>query len=152
MTVSDANIQTLIILEVGDTDSGVLAANMSLIWSSYADKAQTGPRLQELYSKRRAIDIVVGATRKQVDFMTPTLEVKQSQELDRLADLREETETEIERIEKKLRGNRGISLAQLTTTAPESVPTSWPLLTGVPDANSEALRGDPYFPLRGPER
>ena len=82
--LTDQQIQALIVLEVGDVvtpsaPSGILTTNIALVWQSYADKALIWPRLQELYSKRRCLDIVLGVRREQVDRAADTIRENLSQ-------------------------------------------------------------------------
>lgn len=142
MTVSDVQLQNQIIKDIGDTDAGDLAADIGAIWALYADKAQIAPRLQFLYAKREAVQEVMGSIRKNVDFTTPTLSVKLSQETDRLQDIYDRVQSEIEVVETRARANRPAVAALLVTTAPESPPLWWQGR----DANARSLRGDPYRP------
>lgn len=144
---SDADIQALIILEVGDEvtpawPSGVLAANIALMWASFTDKAQISARLQELYTKRRAIDSVLGIVRKQVTFNIANDHSRnQSDKAKTLLSMRKETQDEIVRLETQARANRPGVAGQITTTAPISPP-----IVGGVDANDPRFQGSPYFP------
>lgn len=145
---SDSDIQALIILEVGDEitpawPSGVLTANIALMWASYADKAQIAPRLQELYTKRRAINSVLGIVRGQVTYNIANDHSRnQSDKAKTLLSMRKETQDEIVRLETQTRANRPGVAGQLVTTAPISPPT------GSPDANDPIYQGSPYWPPR----
>jgi hypothetical protein len=64
-TPTDADLQRLIVLEVGDADDKRLSRNISLLWSLYVN---AGSRtMQELLTRRRAIQLVMGAVRDQID-------------------------------------------------------------------------------------
>ncbi len=145
MTVTDADIQSILVDEVGDEvtekyPSGILATNVALYWASYADKAQIGPRLQELYTKRRCVDAVLGIVRKLVDFEIHNDHRRsQSQKAKALEAMRDDCQAEIDTIEKKTRSNRGGAAGLITTVTPQSPPnTAWP------DANDSRFQGDPY--------
>lgn len=146
MSVTTAQVQNLIILEVGDTSDGLLAANMATIWASVADKALVAPRLQELYAKRRAIDLLLGRTRGEVDRRIDGIEERWGQEPDRLIKLRADTQTEIVRIEALARAGRTVAHGTISTVAPEAPPSGAPAYAP-PDANELRYYGDPYFTL-----
>lgn len=147
MPVTDADIQALIILEVGDeataaAPGGILAANIATIWASYADKAQIAPRLQELYGKRRCIDLVLGVVRGQVDFeIFQDHRRNQSQKAKALEAMRADCQAEIAVIEKKARTKRPGVAGLITTVTPLSPPS-----TSSPNANDPRYKGDPYTP------
>jgi hypothetical protein len=147
---SDSDIQALIVLEVGDEvttawPSGVLNANIVTMWASFADKAQIAPRLQELYTKRRAIDAVLGIVRGQVTYNIANDHSRnQSDKAKTLLSMRKETQDEIVRVEMQARSNRPGVAGQITTTAPISPP-----VVGGVDANDPRFQGSPYFPPLG---
>jgi len=148
---TDAEIQSLIILEVGDEitpawPSGVLLANIALMWASYADQALTAPRLQELYTKRRAIDAVIGIVRSQVTYSIASDHSRnQSDKAKTLLSMRGEVQAEITRLETRARSNRAGVAGQITTTAP--LTPTYP-----PDGNDPAYQGSPYGAARGRRR
>jgi hypothetical protein len=148
---SDSDIQNLIILEVGDEvttawPTGVLTANIAAMWASFADKAQISARLQELYTKRRAIDSVLGIVRNQVTYNIANDHSRnQSDKAKTLLSMRKETQDEIGRVEMQARSNRPGVAGQLTTTAPITP-------ANPPDMNDPAYQGSPYTPPRGRSR
>jgi hypothetical protein len=148
---TDADIQALIILEVGDEVTtawplGVLYANIATMWASFADKAQVSARLQELYTKRRAIDAVLGIVRGQVTYNIANDHSRnQSDKAKTLLAMRKETQDEIVRVEMQARSNRPGVAGQITTTAPITP-------ANPPDMNDPAYQGSPYVPPRGRER
>src|SRR5438105_8707634 len=96
MARSAAKQQNLIVLEVGDTPDGRLTANVSDIWADYADKALLDARLQQLYTKLRCIDMVLGYERTSVDYQQlRVLEVKAGQSPDRLLKMKAVLEADI---------------------------------------------------------
>lgn len=148
---SDADIQALIILEVGDEittawPSGVLTANIAAMWASFADKALIAPRLQELYTKRRAIDTVLGIVRSQVTFNIANDHSRnQSDKAKTLLSMRGEVQADITAVEKQARSARGGVAGVITTVAP--ITPAFP-----PDANNPTYQGSPYSPPRGRSR
>lgn len=149
--LTDQQIQALIVLEVGDVvtpsaPSGILATNIALIWQSFADKRQVWPRLQELYSKRRCLDIILGLRREQVDRSADTISERLSQMAGELERMRAACQKEIERVEAIARANRGGVVAAIVQTTIETPPTGQ-IVSDVIDANSPALAGDPYYPI-----
>lgn len=155
MAVTVAEVQDLILLEVGDIDPtsgdpgiGVLRLHINALWDRYSDKALIAPRLQELYVKRAALELVLAVLSARVDFTEgPTgLSVKQSQQVaDRRAQLAA-VQAEIARVERQALTTRGPAVGALTTTAPVTppVPPPGPLL----DANDPGYGGSPYRPRR----
>lgn len=147
MPATASQIQAFIVLEVGD-EAGVLADNLAAVWDSFADKAGAGPRLQELYAKRRCIDLVLGALRSQVDFTTDgqDLSFKAHQRIDTLNTMRKDVQTEIARVEQFAIAAGGPAVGQITTVAPITppLPQPGPYL----DANDQRYSGSPYVPGR----
>jgi hypothetical protein len=144
--VTAGSIQSLVIAEVGDTADGLLTQQMPLIWASYADKAGIAPRLQELYAKRRAIDIVLGSLRNSVGFsMSGDLSLRLDQRTEYLMERRKETLVEIRHLEAIARSGRAPAIAPLSTTEMEPQPII-PAPTLVPDRNAEVFIGSPYWP------
>jgi hypothetical protein len=148
--VTAAEVQAIIVDEVGDTDDAFLMSvpegetrtRIALYWDSYASKARVFPRLQEAYTRRRAALAVRGHIRRNVGFQTPTLTVNLKEEAAHLNDIIAQAEAEIERLRKQARGQRSAQIGQLVTTAPELPPTWWQGR----DANDPLYRGDPYVP------
>lgn len=158
MPVTDQQIQSLIILEVGEVwqppttpggpQTALLASNIATVWASYADKALIAPRLQELYTKRRCIDIVLATLRDQVDFSVfEDLNSKQGQRFDHLNKMRADCQAEIVIVEQRAQKGRAPAVGPLTNTEPETPPTSLPVTTVV-DGNDPRYRGDLYQPSR----
>src|SRR5579883_1718016 len=111
MPVTDAQIQSLIVLEVGDIattgfPTGVVSANIALLWARYADKAGIGARLQELYTKRAAVDLCLGAATQLVDFTAGDTEVSLNQKTAHWRAMRAEVQAAIDRVEQELRALR----------------------------------------------
>jgi hypothetical protein len=162
MPVTAADVQRLIVLRVGDIDpstgdppvqggAGLIASNMPILWSLRADKATIGPRLQELYVQRDALDLIVARLREQVDINTgdPVLGVKLSQKVLMAVEQRKATQDEIDRIERRVAGGETARVGQLVTTAPvtprDVLSRPWPI---IPDPNSPEYSGEPFSRLR----
>jgi len=141
--VTTAQVQALIIAEVQDTPTGLLAALMPTIWASYADKAQVAPRLQELYAKRRAIDLVLGSVRTAVNRAASGISKHDHQQIDTLLAMRKVADADIVELEKQIRGRRGPALTPLTNVAIETPPQPGDPLAPI-DANDPRYGGDPY--------
>ncbi len=147
--VTDVDIKGLIILEVGDTVNQVLANNIDLIWSSFADKALIAPRLQELYTRLRAIDLVLAdpTFRNAVSFsMSGDLSQQLHERTDHMRDRRKECQAEIDHIERWELQIQPPVVEQIKATEIEVPPALDPNFPPPPviDANSRKYHGDPY--------
>jgi len=152
---TSADMQTLIILEVGDTSTGSIAANFGLLWRLYLDKAQIFPRLQYLYVKRDAIRIALAAQRGDVDYaLAGDASLKAHQGIDTLNTMLKDTTDELTLLEVKARAARsaGGAVGAITQTTITTPPTSpYPVTPGPePDANAPRYQGSPYWPLEKP--
>ncbi len=146
-TIAATDIQSLIIDEVGDTADGYLAARIATVWASYADKAGTAPRLQELYSKKRLANLLIGRLREQVDFaIQGDLSRKQSQKVTTLQAMVAQTQVEIDKVERQSIAQRPILTAPITITSPEGPPVPGVIspYDEVIDASDPRYSGDPY--------
>lgn len=146
--LGDQQIIDLIVLEVGDVatapyPSGLLAANAPLLWQRFQDKRLIAPRLQEMYTKRACIDLVVGVERARTDVTLGTdMSDKRSQRFAALDTMRRETQAEIVRLERLRRVNRAPAVGAITATEPIAPPS-----TLAPDANDQVYRGNVYQAL-----
>lgn len=146
MTVTDAQIQGLLILEVGDMADNRLALNVAVIWDRYADKALIYPRLREFYVKRALIDLCLGGVRNNVSFSEPGgLSIQQNLQTTNLRAMKVECEAEIRRLEELARKNRPIAVGTLTNVEPRT-PPPFPQPLNPRDANDPLYTGDPYLP------
>lgn len=146
VALTDAQIQQIIIDEVGDNPQQLLANRIATYWQSFADKRPIHPRLQELYTKRRCIDAVLGTIRNQVTFSTDgALSLQLKQRTDYLSDRRKETLAEITRLEAIARANRPPQIAPLVNVEIETPPPPDYIPPCPPDQNDEVYRGSPYF-------
>lgn len=150
--VTSADMQTLVVLEVGDTTAGAIAANFALLWRMYLDKAQVFPRLHYLYVKRDAIRIALAAQRGDVDYaLGGDISLKAHQAIDTLNTMLADTVAEITLVEAKARAARSAggavgAITQTTITTPPASPFPVPTST-VPDSNDSRYAGSPYLPL-----
>jgi hypothetical protein len=143
MTVNAQDIKRIVLDEVGDWPDRYLEDRLDAAWDSYSDKAYTEPRLQELYTKRRLIDLALGRVRNQVDTSVTADEgAKLAQLTANLRAMRLETQAEIAAIENGTGLPRG---GLLTATVP--IPPPDPNMV---DANAILYSGSPYLP--GPAR
>lgn len=166
MTITAADVQRLIVLKVGDLDpatgdppivggAGMIASNISTIWATRADKALIAPRLQELYSQRDALDMIIGTIlRHQVDITQgdPSLSVRQNQRVVAAQQQRKDLQTEIDKIETLAQAARGGAVGQITQQEPVTVADAWnqemseSLLS--PDPGAPRYSGSPFEPVR----
>lgn len=145
MPITATSEQQLLVLEVGDTPTGLLATYAGTVWAAYTDKAQIAPRLQRAYTKRTLIDIALGAARYDVDFADAmNVSIRSSQRVTALVAMRVVADAEIVRIEAKAKASRGMTTTPITQVAPELSPTVGTYPTTI-DANSPYYQGDPYF-------
>lgn len=135
MALSEQQYQDLIVAEVGDDASAVLASTVPLYWARYsAYDLET----RFLYTKRAAIDLMLGRVRAKVDvqvFEGPRKSM--SQLFDHLTQMRATVEALISTADQV--GSAGAASGDLTTTAPIMPPAGSRI-----DANDRAYRGDPY--------
>jgi hypothetical protein len=154
----------MIVLEVGDLDpatgdppvpggAGMIASNISTIWATYADKALIAPRLQELYTRRRALDMLIGTIlRHQVDVTQgdPTLAVRQNQRVVAAQQQRKDVQTEIDKVESLALAARGGAVAPITQQEPvtpqDAVNREYQQNPWFPDAGNQRYSGSPYYP------
>lgn len=161
--MNDAQWQALIIGQVGDvatpnSPSGILADMVPYLWDQWQSRRYFSARLQYLYTKRDAIDLVLSQVRFDVDATIPEqLTTKESQKTAYLNTMRDGVLTEITALEKKYRATRAPVLQPLVTVTPISVQDEinrqetlpYPI---IPDPNSPGLAGTPFqaLPLFGP--
>lgn len=91
---TDADLQRLIVLEVGDADDKRLSRNITLLWSLYAGAgSQT---MQYLLTRRHAIQMCMGAVRELIDISAAgEVNVSWSQRIGNLRVMLDATNAEI---------------------------------------------------------
>ena len=114
-----------ICLELAVESGSVVANALSAIWDSYDDKAVIGPRLQSLYTKRAAIDILLGSVWDDVDTDDEQLKVALHQRGEQLTSIRQTVEVEIVDVAARLRAARS--------------PAAGPILAGERDWRRERV-------------
>src|SRR5262245_44704111 len=115
MPLNQSQYSSLIILEVGDTASGVITTNIATLWTKWDTIADLDA--QALYVKRDAIELVLGEVRKQTTIRAADgSSVDLNKLFDHLIAMRTATLDQIEAAQSGLGG--GIAVGQLTTTAP----------------------------------
>lgn len=161
MPLTVADIQRLITLRVGDIDpntgdppqpggAGMVASNMATIWAAHADKAVV-PRLQELYVQRDALDLIIGILRHQVDVVQgdPQLSVRMNQRVSIAQVQREQTQRDIDLVEKRASMARGGAIGEIKTRQPVTVADAyrrpWPVWA---DPSDMRYTGSPFIPSR----
>lgn len=134
MPLDATQYQSLIVVEVGDTAAGILAANIALLWTKHDTIADD--YLHYLFTKRSAIDYMLGGERYRVDFAAlDGAEVKADQIYQHLLQMRALVDDLI--AEAGAAAGGGLALGELVQTAP-IMPAAGQL-----DPNSRRLRGDP---------
>lgn len=153
MPITAAQIQADITASLAPADpNGLVNGDIALYWSIYADKAALGPRLQELYTLRRCIDLLLRFYATQADVTVgEDVAVKQSQISDQLEAQRQRCEEEIRHIETEVANVRPLLVGALTTVAPVSQPLPLPAALP-PDGNDQVYAGTPYQTVRWPQR
>lgn len=137
MPLSAAQYQNLIVLQVGDDAAGTLAANIGTLWLKNDDRTDDYARY--LYSKRDAIDVMLGRVRAQVDFKAlDGASVNLTDLTANLQAMRADVQAQIDEYGAILNGAGAIG--EIATTAPIEPPPFWP------DANDPRYKGDPYQP------
>lgn len=147
--MSDAALIALVPLEVGDpTQATITPAVLMTLMNAYADKAGVA-RLQYLYSKRHALDLMLGPTWAQVNYnQQGYLSENLSDQNKALLAMRAAVQLEIEALEKTARGQRPGAVVAIAQTAPVTqtdgyaqgqAPSTQPY-----DANDPSLIGSPY--------
>jgi len=133
MTLSDEQYQDLIIAFVGgDTEDGLLALNVPILWELRGTIADAAIRM--LYVKIDAIDMLLGQAARQVTFRTSSgSSVALSDLFDHFKELRAAC---LSQIGGSAAGG-GVAIGTLTKTAPLMPPA-----TGELDPNAQRYRGD----------
>lgn len=130
--------QSLIVAEVGDTASNLIAGQIATLWTLNDD--QPTEKLQYLHTKRAAIGMLMGAVREQVSQQgTDGVRTDLSDKLKNLSLMLAATERGIADLLTQSQAGIGPQSGELTTTTPISPPCP-----SGPDANDRAYRGDPY--------
>lgn len=148
MAQDAASIKRYIIATVGDTEDNRLLHNIDFLWDYHTQRGYVYPDLQMLYTKRDAIDLVMGAVRDQTQNGTKHGE----QRFATLHTMREGTLSEILRLERRAAANAAPQTGLITTTQPQTPPGTpgqepWLQPAAVAtDTLNPLYRGDPYQP------
>jgi hypothetical protein len=145
--VTALDYQQLIIVEVGAgldaplrPELDAISPNIGILWGVYADKAYY-PRLQYLFTKRHALDMLLGQLRLKVNGSMGGISMSLNQGIANIQGMRKDTDDEIGRVLKEARANRAPAVK------PGVVQQEYPLrpganVNGVGDPNAAAYRGD----------
>jgi hypothetical protein len=141
--------RTMLITSVGETSSGVLAANVDGIWDSYTGAAG---RLQYLYTKRDLIELSMGEMRTKADFRArDDVGVNATDFLGNLLLMKKDVDADILKEEAKAAaGNQvlpGGSVAAVGEILRKETSESL-RVSGQQSANDMRYRGEPYSPRR----
>jgi hypothetical protein len=135
MALTEAELKSLIVLQVGDDAAGTLAASIDLLWSSHADTSAIG--LVALLTKRDAIDVMLAKVRNQVSFKALNgASVSASDMFDHLWKMRELIDAQIEAAQSGADG--AFAIGELITVAPLGADSA----RGA-NPNARQYRGDP---------
>lgn len=163
MALTAAQVQALIIAQVGDIDPatmhppvftppaaspGIIATNMAVLWERWASLDVVAPGLRELVVKRGAIELVIATLRdRAVDIGQPGtgLVVKEWERVQTLQEQLKEVNAQIKTLMQASTGR--------AKGASEVLPNQWPIpapvipepvAPGGPDANDTRYTGSPY--------
>jgi len=156
--LSPADAVRLIALQVRDvtgadaladpTYAQALAAELPIIWDSYLALATIHPDLQFLYTKRAAVELMLGQVRDQVDIATAADQKATLNQLTiHLRAMYDAAQAEIARIEAIAWASHAPVMAQLAVTGP-----GLPAIVTVDPATGRLLpsvdlyRGSPFVP------
>jgi len=128
------------------TYAQVLAAQLPLVWDGYLALATIHPDLQFLYTKRAAVELMLGQVRDQVDIATAADQQATLNQLTiHLRAMYDAAQAEIARIEAIARASHAPVMAQLAVTGP-----GLPAIVTVDPATGRLLpsvdlyRGNPF--------
>lgn len=125
-----------------NADFPAFAAVVEVYYNTHAFRAQASPELRDLYTKRSAIDWLLGQIWKNYDYNDADVNERKQQQYTNLMQLRELVEGERARVESRIAANRGPAIGQITTQAPLESPAG---IGG--DPNNRYYRGDPMHRL-----
>lgn len=141
MPLSAADTQTLIARELKKLDDLPFLRLIAQLWELHSDRSLLSPRLQYLYTKRAAIEALIGENWEAHDVADEGVKESFRQMIQNLEGQAERLTAEIKQVESRTNGSRPPAAGQLTTTA------VYTPLSGQPDPNARRYRGDP---LKGP--
>jgi hypothetical protein len=137
MALTEDEWKQLVILQCGDTETGILASTIDLLWLKNADRADLYTRF--LYTKRDALDVLMATVRMKVDFKAlDGASVSLSDLMDHLQQMRDDVEGLID--DEQAGILNAPAIGDITTTAPIMPPPFWP------DGNDPRYKGDIYQP------
>lgn len=147
-TTTEARLKQLICLSLGDNEpngAGVIGMSVAALWDINARYGTTGIPLHQFYmTKLAALNVLMG------QLLLPTGENTESNTTKaRLAVIQAialATETELMAAVNAWFASQGMSIGQITITAPVGPPIDDAF---APDANASRLAGDPYASLYG---
>lgn len=139
MPLTGDSYKTLVIVEVGDVD-GVIADQVDTLWDLYA--GQTDGYARYLYTKRKALDLLMGLVREQVTQTAPNgVSADLTDKLKNLQIMWTNVDREIATVTALALQTAQTSAApvigQISAVAPVTPPAG-------PDGNSPLYRGDLY--------
>lgn len=137
--LTETEYKDMIVEEVGDSASGLVASRIDTSWAMY--ESERDMYRQYLRAKRKSIDLLMGSVREQVTAANRGQSVELSTKLRNLQIMRDAVTDELgdeAKIERSAAsGRRRAVLGQLA--GPDTPPNEWS-----PDGNDPAYRGDLY--------
>lgn len=135
MALTEDQYKRLIIAELGDTSTGLLALHIDLYWSK--NDSESDLEIRYRLAERDAIMLLLGAARTGADFTTSSgSKVALDQVFQHLLDMRDVVDSALAASQLSLSG--GGAIGTLSQTAPIMRDNA-----GQPDPNDRIYRGDP---------
>jgi hypothetical protein len=149
MTVTDAQLKSLILAEVNDTVSGPVGSQIDVLWAMYAAKAliTNAPLLQYQYALKKGIEIMLGVRRSEAGKLSASgISVDTEAEIRALTAMLAQVSSDIADTEKLARAQRGGAIGRIARTAPITQYDD-PRTVFSHDPNKRSTAGDPLLPI-----
>lgn len=143
MATTEQQYKDLIVQEVGDSAGSVVAVNIDVIWDLYGNQARI--YRQYLLSKRKALHLLMGTVREQVDQTSSGNQSNLTDKMRNIKTMLDDTNLELDADADDAAtlvatvNRSGGALGQLTTTSPCGEPGA----SYCPDVSAGGLRASP---------
>jgi hypothetical protein len=156
MATTAAQLKNLILIRLGDhqgstplsaiVDEGDGTRTIDVLWDTYADKAEipNGARLQYLYTLRESVSIMLGVEASGMLLDSGIRQIKAGEQRQDFQKIYENTQAEIDTLEKKVSALRGPSVGLISQVAPIE-PDDLAATRFAPNPNSRRYKGDPLL-------
>jgi len=166
MPLSDVDRQLVLIQAVGDIDpangdpvspttqgvTGIVFANIGILWQKYASLGATNPDLRDLFVMRDAHDLVIGRLESLVDIATNNgqINLRLSQRARIHREQRDAISADIKAAVTFNAHNVTPQIGSIAISSPIAVPLPGdrPITSFYPDANDPTYLGSPYWRRR----